>query len=108
VIRRWTVLFCIGICVVSTIVTVRALETTRFEAGGASDGDVEDEGDSAAQTTSAMTRSQAASLEIKGATLTFKNINYTVKASTSNEELHLLKNISGYFPAGKLTALMGR
>lgn len=55
-----------------------------------------------------MTHSQAASLEIKGATLTFKNINYTVKASTSNEELHLLKNICGHFPAGKLTALMGR
>lgn len=55
-----------------------------------------------------MTHSQAVSLEIKGATLTFKNINYTVKASTSNEELHLLKNICGHFPAGKLTALMGR
>ncbi len=88
--------------------TVRALESTRFESCGASDGDVKDEGDSSTQTTSGMTHSQAASLEIKGATLTFKNINYTVKASTSNEELHLLKNISGYFPAGKLTALMGR
>ena len=60
------------------------------------------------QTRPVMTHSQAASLEIKGATLTFKNINYTVKASTSNEELHLLKNICGHFPAGKLTALMGR
>jgi hypothetical protein len=88
-------------------VTFRALETTRFESE-TSDGDAEDEGDSSNQTTSVMTHSQAASLEIKGVTLTFKNINYTVKASTSNDELHLLKNISGHFPAGKLTALMGR
>lgn len=88
--------------------TVRALETTRFESGEASDGDVEDKGDSSTRTTPAMTHSQAALLEIKGASMCFKNINYTVRASTSNEELHLLKNISGHFPAGKLTALMGR
>lgn len=84
--------------------TVRALETTRFEPGS-SDSEVEDDSLSSPQ---AMTHSQARSLEIKGVTLTFKNINYTVKASTSNEELHLLKNVSGHFPAGKLTALMGR
>ena len=85
--------------------TVRALETTRFEPGS-SDSGVED--DSLSSSQPAMTHSQARSLEIKGVTLTFKNINYAVKASTSNEELHLLKNVSGYFLAGKLTALMGR
>ena len=106
----YTILFCIGLCIASILLTVRALETTRFESsGGASNVDVDDEEDKSPQTSSnGMTHSQAASLEIKGATLTFKNINYTVKASTSNDELHLLKDISGYFPAGKLTALMGR
>lgn len=46
-------------------------------------------------------------LKTVGATLTFKDVNYVVTASTSNEKLHLLKGISGYFAAGKMTALMG-
>lgn len=46
-------------------------------------------------------------LKTIGATLTFKDVNYVVTASTSNEKLHLLKGISGYFAAGKMTALMG-
>ncbi len=41
------------------------------------------------------------------ANLTFKNIHYTVKASTSDEKLELLKGVDGYIPAGKMTALMG-
>jgi ribosomal protein L19E len=88
------------------MITVRALETTRFESVGTSKVDVDDESESDVKTQ--MTQSQIDSIQIKGATLTFKNINYTVKASTSNEKLHLLKDISGYFSAGKLTALMGR
>ena len=39
--------------------------------------------------------------------LTFKEICYTVQASTSNEKLQLLKGISGVIAHGKLTALMG-
>jgi len=87
---------------------VRALETTRFESSGSSGVEVDEDEDLSQTSNNVMTHSQAASLEIKGVTLTFKNINYTVKASTTNDELHLLKDISGYFSAGKLTALMGR
>ncbi len=47
------------------------------------------------------------SLEAKGITITFKNITYTVKASTTKDKLHLLNGITGYFAAGKMTALMG-
>ena len=42
-----------------------------------------------------------------GATLTFKDVHYTVKASTSNDKLELLKGVTGYFASGKMTALMG-
>lgn len=39
--------------------------------------------------------------------LTFKDIHYTVTASTSKEKLELLKGIDGIVEAGKMTALMG-
>lgn len=39
--------------------------------------------------------------------LTFKDIHYIVKASTSDDNLELLKGIDGYLEAGKMTALMG-
>lgn len=39
--------------------------------------------------------------------LTFKDIHYYVKASTSDEQLELLKGIDGSIEAGKMTALMG-
>lgn len=44
---------------------------------------------------------------LSGATLTFKDVHYTVKASTSNDKLELLKGVTGYFASGKMTALMG-
>lgn len=44
---------------------------------------------------------------LTGATLTFKDIHYTVTASTSKEKLELLKGVSGFFASGKMTALMG-
>lgn len=39
--------------------------------------------------------------------LTFRDIHYTVTASTSNEKLELLKGVDGFIEAGKMTALMG-
>lgn len=39
--------------------------------------------------------------------LTFRDMRYTVTASTSNEKLELLKGIDGFIEAGKMTALMG-
>lgn len=54
-----------------------------------------------------LSESVVSPLESKGITLTFKNVNYIVEASTTKDKLHLLKGISGYFAAGKMTALMG-
>lgn len=39
--------------------------------------------------------------------LTFKGIGCTVKASTSDKTLELLKGVDGVVQAGKMTALMG-
>jgi ABC-type multidrug transport system ATPase subunit len=39
--------------------------------------------------------------------MTFEDIRYSVKASTSDETLDLLKGIDGFVEAGKMTALMG-
>jgi hypothetical protein len=38
--------------------------------------------------------------------ITFKDLRYTVKASTTGEQLELLKGISGYIESGKMTALV--
>lgn len=51
--------------------------------------------------------SNSFSVTARGATLTFKDVNYTVKASTSSDKIQLLNGVSGYFAAGKMTALMG-
>ena len=65
----------------------------------------DDENDGAEENIGSTT--EDSTLKTIGATLTFKDVNYVVTASTSNEKLHLLKGISGYFAAGKMTALMG-
>jgi hypothetical protein len=46
-------------------------------------------------------------LPFQRANLTFKDVRYTVKASTSDEILELLKGVDGFVEAGKMTALMG-
>jgi hypothetical protein len=83
-----------------------SLLRVRFATGGSLGGS-EDTVEVASLTNSKVTALLAGSLEAKGATLTFENVNYIVRASTTNDKLHLLKGISGYFAAGKMTALMG-
>jgi len=101
----WTVLFCIGLASVSIIMSVWCLNHVRFVTGGSLGG--EEATADQSMKTSKLTNSQAESLESRGATITFKNVNYVVTASTSKDKLHLLKGISGYFEKGKMTALMG-
>jgi hypothetical protein len=54
-----------------------------------------------------LSESDVGPLETKGITLTFKDINYIVDASTTSDKLHLLNGINGYFAGGTMTALMG-
>jgi hypothetical protein len=83
-----------------------ALMRIRYATGGSLGGS-EETHEEVSLTNSVVSALLADSLEAKGATLTFENVNYIVKASTTNDKLHLLKGISGYFAAGKMTALMG-
>jgi len=46
-------------------------------------------------------------IPFKKVNLTFKDVHYTVKASTSKETLELLKGVDGVVEATKMTALMG-
>ena len=76
-----------------------------FATGGSLGGDEDIDDQTSAEKSS--TSGSFVSLEARGVTLTFKDVNYLVKASTTKDKLHLLKGISGHFTAGKLTALMG-
>jgi ABC-type lipoprotein export system ATPase subunit len=50
---------------------------------------------------------QDVDVPFKPVTLSFENVCYDVKASTSNEDLRLLNNVNGFFKAGRMCALMG-
>lgn len=85
--------------------TVWCLTNIRYTSGKSIDGSKEECGEDSEE--QCLADSSTGTLKAKGITLTFKNINYFVKASTTNDKLHLLKGINGYFAAGKMTALMG-
>ena len=102
----YTVLFSIGLCILSILTSVYCLNHIRFATGGGMGGIEHDEENDGAEENIGST-TEDSTLKTIGATLTFKDVNYVVTASTSNEKLHLLKGISGYFAAGKMTALMG-
>mmetsp|Transcript_3054 Transcript_3054/g.4360 ORF Transcript_3054/g.4360 Transcript_3054/m.4360 type:complete len:456 (+) Transcript_3054:474-1841(+) len=46
-------------------------------------------------------------IPVQRASLTFKGIRYTVKASRTHEQIELLKGVEGIIESGKMTALMG-
>jgi ABC-type multidrug transport system fused ATPase/permease subunit len=95
---RYGILFCIGISLVSILVTIGLLSKIRFESGKSlGSNDTKEEGETVLEV----------ALPFQKATMTFKDIRYSVQASTSDETLDLLKGIDGFVEAGKMTALMG-
>jgi hypothetical protein len=101
----YAVLFCVALCIVSMMCSVWCLTHIRFTSSKSAAGS-EDKCDEE-PVEQDLVESDAGSLEAKGITLTFKNISYIVKASTTKDKLQLLNGITGYFAAGKMTALMG-
>ena len=94
------VAFALGTGLFATQLSVLFLSTVRFETGKslATDmGDADEEPD---------VEVKEIAIPFTKVNLTFKDIRYTVTASTSKEKLELLKGIDGVSESGKMTALM--
>jgi hypothetical protein len=97
----WGILFTLLWAIISVFASTYFLSSIRFTTGGTlvtekgdDDGEEIDEADMVA-------------IPFKRVDLTFKDIHYTVKASTSDEKLEILKGIDGFVEAGRMSALMG-
>jgi ABC-2 type transporter len=107
----WGVLFLVIYFLTCTAMTAIGLTCSakrRLGGGGivgAAPEDVDDGNDSVIAEDS--TAAALARLSFQQVTLTFKGLSYEVKASTSNERLLLLKEVSGVFYPGRMCAIMG-
>jgi ABC-2 type transporter len=98
----WGILFSCGAAVVACFASIVGLSNIRFATGKTLVTD-----SSSAEPNVVEETHEEIQIPFKKVDLTFKNIHYTVKASTSDEKLELLKGIDGVVQAGKMTALMG-
>lgn len=96
----WGVLFSILCSFLAMLCSILFLTTFRFTSGKSLVTDKGEEGRN-------EDNDVPIAIPFARADLTFKDIHYTVTASTSNEKLELLKGIDGIVEAGKMTALMG-
>ena len=97
----WGLLFLVVWAILAILATNCFLTYIRFTTGKSlvtdKGGDVVEE----------MDEANRVQIPFKKVDLTFKDIHYTVKASTSKETLELLKGVDGIVEGGKMTALMG-
>lgn len=98
----YTYAFCIPYLLICTVFTALGLTYVRNE-GGVSVGNPE----TFSTTDAASKKETAVEIPFKPVTLSFRDICYEVAASTSSEQLMLLKNVNGILRAGRLCALMG-
>jgi ABC-type transport system involved in cytochrome bd biosynthesis fused ATPase/permease subunit len=103
---RYGLLFSFGAAFLVLIPTTYFLANWRFETGKSLGTECQYATEDSEETVAVD--SDAADMPLKNVNLTLENICYTVKASTSDEDLELLRGIDAYFEAGKLTALMGQ
>ena len=99
----WGILFALGSAIVACFLSVVLLSRIRYATGQSL---VTDAGSVEPHGFADESFSQV-NIPFKKVDLTFKDIRYTVAASTTDEKLELLKGIDGVVQAGKLTALMG-
>jgi hypothetical protein len=97
----WGILFTLLWAIISILASTYFLSTIRFTTGGTL---VTDKGDDDVEE---IDETDMVAIPFKKVDLTFKDIHYTVKASTSDEKLELLRGIDGVVEAGRMSALMG-
>ena len=97
----WGILFTLTWAILAIYGSTYFLSTIRFATGGSL---VTEKGDGDAEE---IDEADMVAIPFKRVDLTFKDVHYTVKASTSDEKLELLKGIFGVVEAGRMTALMG-
>lgn len=93
------VAFALGTGLLATQLSVLFLSTVRFQTGkslATDQGEADEE----------PVEEEAVVIPFTRTNLTFKDIRYTVTASTSKEKLELLKGIDGVSESGRMTALM--
>jgi len=100
----YTYAYTIPFSLLCTILTALGLTYVRHE-GGTGIGDTID----ADENSDLNEKKSAEIVEIpfKPVTLSFQDVCYDVKASTSKDTLRLLNNVNGIFHAGRMCALMG-
>jgi len=99
----WGILFALGSAILACLVSVIFLSRIRYATGQSlvTDAGSDEPLDHAEESFTQV------EIPFQKVDLTFKDIHYTVTASTSDEKLELLKGVDGVVQAGKLTALMG-
>jgi len=97
----WAVLFCFGLGFLCMTWTSIFYGNVRFQTGQSL---VTDMGDIGPEETD---DSKMVEIPFQRVDMTFRDLHYFVKASTTDEQLELLKGIDGVVYAGKMTALMG-
>jgi ABC-2 type transporter len=100
----WAILFTLGSAVAACCISIICLTKIRFATGQTL---VTDPGSDESDGVDDAQEQEQLEIPFKKVDLTFKNIHYVVKASTSDEKLELLKGVDGVVQAGKMTALMG-
>jgi ABC-type Mn2+/Zn2+ transport system ATPase subunit len=95
-------IYMVGHLVITVLLSALGLTYVRLsgESGVSDDAVVEKTDDSTSEPA-------AVQISFQPVTVTFEDICYDVKASTSNEQLRLLHNVSGSFESGRMCALMG-
>jgi ABC-type multidrug transport system ATPase subunit len=96
----WGLLFAVGCTSISLFLSTFFLDRIRFATGASL---VTDKGSDEIED---LGREEV-NIPFKRAKLTFRDVHYTVTASTSEEKLELLKGVDGVVEAGLMTALMG-
>jgi ABC-type transport system involved in cytochrome bd biosynthesis fused ATPase/permease subunit len=97
----WGILFAFLWAILAIFASTYFLSTIRFATGGSL---AADKGDDEIEE---IDEADMVAIPFKRVDLTFKDIHYTVKASTSDEKIEILKGINGVVEAGRMTALMG-